>query len=118
MSTEVKLAGRLPASSESNGMHSVQADLLTDPEEQRLAVIWYDVLKITRDVDQGDEVPTIRVLKIEPLGLVDEVSQAIREEVMRASEARLGHTPLPFDQHDPDGVTVLTGLGDDEGTEA
>lgn len=113
MSTEVKLAGRLPASAESNGMYSVQPDLLTDPESQRLAVIWYDVLKITRDVDQGDEVPTIRVLKIEPLGEVDEVSQVIREEVMRASEARLGHTPLPFDQHDPDGVQLLPG-DDDE----
>lgn len=107
MSTEVKLAGRLPASAESNGMYSVQPDLLTDPESQRLAVIWYDVLKITRDVDQGDEVPTIRVLKIEPMGEVDEASQALREMVMQKAEARLGHTPLPFDQHDPDGVTVL-----------
>lgn len=114
MSSEVKLAGRLPASAESNGMPSVQADLLTDPEEQRLAVIWYDVLKITRDVDQGDEVPTIRVLKIEPLGQVDEVSQAIREEVMRKAETRLGHTPLPFGQTDPDGVTVLHGEGDED----
>lgn len=109
MSSEVKLAGRLPASTESNGMHSVQADLLTDPEEQRVAVIWYDVLKITRDVDQGDEVPTIRVLKIEPLGAVDEVSKAIREEVMRASEARLGHSPLPFDDVSSDAVHVLGG---------
>lgn len=112
MSTEVKLAGRLPQSAESNGMYSVQPALLTDPEQQRLAVIWYDVLKVTRDIDEGDEVPTIRVLKIEPLGTVDEASQAIQAEVMRAAEARLGHTPLPFDQHDPDGVQVLSGIDD------
>jgi hypothetical protein len=114
VSTEVKLAGRLPQSAESNGMYSVQPELLTDPEEQRLAVIWYDVLKITRDVDQGDEVPTIRVLKIEPMGQVDDASQALREMVMQKAEARLGHTPLPFDQHDPDGVALLPS-GDEEG---
>lgn len=109
MSTEVKLAGRLPQSAESNGMYSVQPELLTDPEEQRLAVIWYDVLKITRDVDQGDEVPTIRVLKIEPMGEVGAASQALREMVMQQAEARLGHTPLPFGEVDPDGVQLLPG---------
>jgi hypothetical protein len=114
MSTEVKLAGRLPQSAESNGLYSVQPNLLTDPEEQRLAVIWYDVLKITRDVDTGDEVPTIRVLKVEPMGEVGEASQALREMVMKQAEARLGHTPLPFESHDPDGVQVLTG---DDGTD-
>lgn len=113
MSSEVKLAGRLPASAESNGMGSVQADLLRAPKEQKLAVIWYDVLKITTDVDTDDEVPTIRVLKIEPMGDVDDASAALREMVMQRMEARLGHTPLPFDAHDPDGVTVLPGTGDD-----
>lgn len=107
MSTEVKLAGRLPQSAESNGMYSVQPDLLTSPKEQRLAVIWYDVLKIVTDVDEDDEVPVIRVLKIEPMGEVDEASQALQEMVMQKAEARLGHTPLPFDETDPDGVQVL-----------
>lgn len=114
MTSEVKLAGRLPASPESNGMGSVIADLLKTPKEQRLYVVWGDVLKIERNLDTGDEVPTLRVLKIEPLGLVDEVSQAIQVEVMRKAEERLGHTPLPFDQHDPDGVTLLPGTGDEE----
>lgn len=118
MSTEVKLAGRLPASPESNGMGSVIADLLKTPKEQRLYVVWGDVLKIERNLDTGDEVPTLRVLKIEPLGLVDEVSQAIQVEVMRKAEERLGHTPLPFDQHDPDGVTVLSGIDDDDDDDA
>lgn len=114
MSTEVKLAGRLPESPESNGMHSVIADLLKTPKEQRLYVVWGDVLKIERNLDSGAEVPTLRVLKIEPLGVVDEVSQAIQMEVMRKAEERLGHTPLPFDQTDPDGVTVLSGIDDPE----
>jgi hypothetical protein len=113
VSSEVKLAGRLPASAESNGMTSLQSKLLAEPKQQILAVVWLDVLKVTRDIDTDDEVPTLRVLKIEPLGEVDEVSQAIREEVMRKAEVRLGHTPLPFDQHDPDGVTVLP-LDDEE----
>jgi hypothetical protein len=108
VTADVKLAGRLPGSSESNGMHSVQADLLNNPTTQRLAVIWYDVLKITTDVDTDEQIPTIRVLKIEPLGPVDDVSQAIREEVMRKAEERLGHSPLPFEEHDPNAVRVLS----------
>jgi hypothetical protein len=115
VSSEVKLAGRLPASAESNGMTSLQSKLLANPKDQILAVVWLDVLKVTRDIDTDDEVPTLRVLKIEPLGEVDDVSQAIQEEVMRKAEARLGHTPLPFDQHDPDGVQVLSGIDDEEG---
>jgi hypothetical protein len=112
VTTEVKLAGRLPGSIENNGMYNVQPDLLQSPKEHRLAVIWYDVPKIVDDVETGDRIPTMRVLRIEPMGEVGEATAALREMVMQAAEARTGNTPLPFDETDPNPVTVLD-EGDD-----
>lgn len=109
MTTEVKLAGRLPGSIENNGMYNVQPDLLKTPSEHRLAVIWYDVPKIVDDVETGDRVPTMRVLRIEPMGEVGEATEALREMVMQAAEARTGKSPLPFDDVSPDDVHVISG---------
>ena len=110
--TEVKLAGRLPGSMENNGMYSVQPDLLKTPKERRLAVIWYDVLKHVHNVDTEEDVPVMRVLRIEPIGDVDEASQALQELVMQKAEQRLGATPLPFGDVAPGDVHVLEGGAD------
>ncbi|MGZ0150683.1 hypothetical protein ACXJJ3_26735 [Kribbella sp. WER1] len=110
-SKAVKLAGRLPGSTEHNGMSAVVRDLLTEPETTRLAVIEYDVPKIVTDVETGDRVPTLRVLRIEPAGGdKEEGYRALRELMLSAAENRLGHTPLPFDE--VDGVAVLEGEND------
>lgn len=107
VSKSVKLAGRLPGSTENNGMYSVVDDLLVKPKDRRLALIWYDVPRIVDDVETGDRVPTMRVLRVEPVGEAGEAAQAIQELVMQLAESRLGHTPLPFDQVDPDGIQEL-----------
>lgn len=113
VSKSVKLAGRLPGSTENNGLLSVVQELIDSPKADRMFVIWADVLKITEDVETGDHVPTLRVKRIEPMGEVGEAQQALRELVMQAAEARLGHTPLPFDETDVDGVKVLS-FGDED----
>lgn len=113
-SKSVKLAGRLPGSTENNGLLSVVDDLISEPKTVRMYVIWGDVLTITKDVETDDDVPTLRVKRIEPIGTAGEASTALQELVMQAAETRLGHTPLPFDQTDTgDGVMVLEGDGDD-----
>lgn len=105
-SKAVKLAGRLPGSTEHNGLSAVVGDLLREPETTRLAIIEYDVPKITTDVESGDRVPTMRVLRIEPAGSDKEDGyQALRELMLSSAENRLGHMPLPFDE--VDGVAVL-----------
>lgn len=105
-SKAVKLAGRLPGSTEHNGLGAVVLDLLREPETTRLAIIEYDVPKITTDVESGDRVPTMRVLRIEPAGSdKEEGYRALRELMLSAAENRLGHTPLPFDE--VDGVAVI-----------
>jgi hypothetical protein len=107
----VKLNGRLPGSVENNGLLNVLSDLLENPNKERLAVIWYAAP--TEDVDHSTDpatrVPKLVIRKFEPMGDVDEASQALQEMVMQRMEARLGHSPLPFDQTDPDGVQILPG---------
>lgn len=113
VSKSVKLAGNLPGSTENNGLLSVVDDLITDPKTVRMYVIWADVLTLTKDVETDDEVPKLRVKRIEPMGKADAASQALQELVMQAAENRLGHTPLPFDETEVDGVRVLPDGGDD-----
>lgn len=114
VSKSVKLAGRLPGSVENNGLLSVLRDLLADPNTERLAVIWYDAPTKEVDNQTGDEIPKLVIRRFEPMGDADEATQALQQMVLQKAEERLGHTPLPFDQTDPDGVTLLPGTGDDE----
>jgi hypothetical protein len=79
-------------------------DLITDPKTVRMYVIWADVLNITHDVEADDDVPKLRVKRIEPMGKADAASQALQELVMQAAENRLGHTPLPFDETEVDAL--------------
>lgn len=111
----VKLAGRLPGSVENNGLLNVLPDLLKNPNTERLAVIWYSAP--TEDVDHSTDpetrIPKLSIHKFEPMGDVDEASQALQQMVMQKAEERLGHTPLPFDEINPDGVTVLPSEDED-----
>lgn len=84
MSATVKLSAKLPGEPEINGVDStVEAH--------------YDVAKVTHDVDLGTDVPTIRVRRIEPLGLVGDVPPAVRKAVAAAEEARTGRKAIPFE---------------------
>lgn len=107
VSKSVKLAGRLPGSTENNGLLSTVDDLIEAPKTVRMYVIWADVLTVTKDVETDDEVPTLRVKRIEPMGDAGAASQALQELVMQAAEKRLGHEPLPFGETEVDGVRVL-----------
>lgn len=113
----VKLAGRLPGSVENNGLMSVLGDLLDHPNKERLAVIWFSAPGGKYDASENDHetrIPTLVIHKIEPMGDVDETSQVLQQMVLQKAEQRLGHTPLPFDQTDPDGVQVLPSGEDPE----
>lgn len=101
MAEKVRLAGRLPGSIENNGMLSIAPDLLKQTNHVRLAVIWYDVLKTEHNNDSGDDIAVLRIGRIEPMGDVGEVSEALQEIVLVAAEKRLGSAPLPFGEIDP-----------------
>lgn len=98
MSATVKLGAKLPADLETNGLDAQAQALTDDPEAIRVAVVWYDTLKITDMTDTGDRIPTIRVRRIEPIGDVTTIPDTLRRLVDQAVENRTGRTPLPFDE--------------------
>jgi hypothetical protein len=112
MSATVKLAAKLPGDFETNGLDSQAQRLIDDPKELLIAVVWLDTAKIIADVETGDQVPVARIRRIEPLGDVGDVSQAVRDLVGSAVEQRTGRNPIPFDiaevieGHDPDQTTI------------
>lgn len=97
MSAVVKLSSKMPGDAEINGVDAQAEALRLDPEAIRVAVLYYDVQKVTFDVDSHEEVPTIRVRRIEPLGVLADVPQSVRDAVATAEEKRTGRSPIPFE---------------------
>lgn len=98
MSDAVKLSAALPADEDTNGVDALAVTLVDDPEQIRVAVLWFDTVKITDLTDSGKRIPTIRVRRIEPIGNVLAVPVEIRKLVDEATQARTGRVPLPFDE--------------------
>lgn len=101
MSAVVRLSSKLPGDEDFNGVDASVIDLIKNPDEIRVAVVFYDVTKVTREVDAGIDVPTIRVRKFEPISDVAHVPDALRQIVDTAIEQRTGRKPLPLDQVEP-----------------
>lgn len=101
MSARVKLSGKLAGNEETNGLDAIAGQLVDEADEGgapiRVALVWFDVERVTLDVDSGAHVPTVRVRRIEPLGVVGDVPDAVRKLAQDAHEQRTGRTPLPFD---------------------
>lgn len=102
MSAAVKLSSSaLPGDPEVNGIDAIAAQLVdhasVEGNPTRCAIVWYDVDKITWDVDTDAHVPTIRARRIEDLGLLSDVPADVRQLAEKAAEKRTGKTPLPFD---------------------
>lgn len=108
MSAVVKLSSKLPGDGEINGLDAKAGWLEDNPDELLCAVVLLDTQKVTIDTDTGEHVPTVRIRRIEPLGQLRDVPQAVREAMAEAEEERTGRTPLPFGvvearSADPDG---------------
>lgn len=97
MSAVVKLSSKMPADVETNGLDQHRDALIADPKNLMCSIVWHDVVKINVDIDTGEQIPVVRVRRIEPLGDADAVSKAIRAEVEAAMEKRTGRTPIPWD---------------------
>lgn len=97
MSAVVKLGSKMPADYETNGLDQIADDLVANPQELRAGFVVFDTGKIETNPDTGDQVPTVRVRRFEPLGKADEISTAIREAYTQAVEDRTGRKALPLD---------------------
>lgn len=116
MSAAVALSSKLAGNDEFNGLDSTVDDLLDQPTTLRVAVVVYDVAKITETITKdGDDprIPTVRIRKFEPLGAVGEVPDSITMAIAAAHERRTGRTALPLDVLDARAAHVEVVDGDE-----
>lgn len=93
-----KLGGALPKGA-GNGLDAIAQQLISEPNQIRVAVVLFDCSKVVHDTDTGDQVPTARVRRIEPI--TDETDgQRLRQVLRRAWERRTGQDVLPLDLED------------------
>lgn len=97
MSAVVKLASKMPGDPETNGVDSLSDELRKHPDTLRVAVVWFDVQKVTYDTDTHAAIPTVRVRRIEPVGLADEPDPELVKLVAAAVEERTGRKGVPFE---------------------
>jgi hypothetical protein len=82
---------------EANGADSLIKDLIDNPELTRVAVVTYDVQKITDVIESGDRFPTLQLLRLEPIVNPDDL-QRVRDAMQVAYQERTGSETLPFDE--------------------
>lgn len=100
MSAAVALSSKLAGNDEFNGLDAEVDDLLAEPTKLRVAVVVYDVSKITETITKEGEdprIPTVRIRKFEPLGPVGEVPDSITMTLAAAHERRTRRPALPLD---------------------
>lgn len=95
MTTSAFLSGRLPAG-EANGLAAIVRDLIDDPTRVHVLVVLADCTRVTRLVESGDTVPTVRVRRVEAITATDD-QQSLRRLLMREYERRTGQTVLPLE---------------------
>lgn len=109
MSATVKLSSKLPGDPEINGLDAYAEHLLNEPDELLVAIVYFDSPKELVDHEADTRVPVARIRRVEPLGTIPDVPQAVRDAMADAEGERTGRTPLPFEivvppkRADPDG---------------
>jgi hypothetical protein len=100
MSATVRLSSKLPGDDDINGVDDTVEDLLAEPRTIRLGLVWYDVAKITSETDTGDDVPTIRLRRFEPLATLKDVPPDLAKVIAKVIEERTGTVALPINVYD------------------
>lgn len=94
-----KLVSKLPADTV-NALPSIAQKMVDDPSEQFWCVVTVDTAQALQDTDTGAVVPYVRIRKLEVISSPADV-EILRQVLKKASEVRLGKTPLDgFDDLD------------------
>jgi DNA segregation ATPase FtsK/SpoIIIE-like protein len=114
--TVTKLASKLPADNDLNGLNALRRQLVDNPEQVHLIIARVDCSKIETLIDTGDVEPTVRVLSVEAVTDADlpDAGSMLR----RALAKRTGRS-VGFDLATASGVVTLAdleGVDDDGGT--
>lgn len=92
----MKLSSSLPKDLDQNGLGVIRRALLDAPADHHVVLALVDCSKTTVDHDTGQQVPTVRVLRIE--AVIDTDREVLARTWMReAYQARTGSLELPFD---------------------
>jgi hypothetical protein len=90
-----KMLATLPKG-DGNGLVTIINDLINDSKALRVVIAIVDCNKVTRDTDTEEQIPTVRVRRIEVIA--DRDDMVIAETLMRrALERRTSGDSLPFD---------------------
>lgn len=92
-----KLAGSLPGG-DANGLGPILRVLVEAPHRRHIVIAVVDSKRTTVDNDSGEQVPTLRVRRIEVVRRDD--LDAAERLVRRALEERTGQTVLPLEIED------------------
>jgi len=87
-----KLVSKLPSDTV-NALPSIAQRLVDDPTERFLCVVELDTGQAVQDTDTGMVVPYVRVRKLEVI-FDSRDADFVRLALKKASEVRLGKTPL------------------------
>lgn len=105
----VTLSATLP-NDDRNGLGAINAALLDDPESSHLIVARVNCSKIVNKVDNGDIIPTARILAVEAFPWHTAKARQLDRLLRAAYGQRTGKTELPLDTGTE---TVLAGGGID-----
>lgn len=105
----IKIAGKLPSNDDRNGIGALGRAPVVDPETPHLAVVILTTSKITRDIENLDVIPTLKIVAIEPITGGVDVGR-LRAMLQRAHEERTGNLELPADWE-----SVLASMPDQNG---
>lgn len=97
MSAIIKLSSKLPGDEEINGLDAI-VEHFKDSEEPVLVLAWVVSKQVTRITGTDEEVPTVEVRRVEPIGTADDVPQTVQDLAAELYERRTGRNPLPIGQ--------------------
>lgn len=105
MSSAVKLSSALAGDENLNGLDAMADDLIEDRKTIRVAVIYFDTVKVVEKTDDDTVVPYVRIRRLVPLGTAKDVPAELQRLIQEADENRTGKPPLPFGAVEPHEVS-------------